>query len=604
MALSKSNVGKIVSVSTVLAGAGIALWLWVRRRRQIKLRHLKTFTDLNHGSQAESSGAIELVTSAQQWEMCAPRLFQDVEKTKVLGIDCEWVLKQPVALLQIATHSHYCVLVRLCFMDQTDFPQSLKTLLADKSILKVGVGVNDDALKLKRDYGLQVNGCVDLRDVLHRVRGIFTCEKTGLQGLAKGVLGIHISKDFRVRCGNWGARHLNQAQVDYAAMDAVVGVDVFMNLVLAKVTGVDPRLDPDKAAAVSLATILTMSRSVCQGIVDTGNFYKPHSNVNKGVQRKGGQANADRKQNGDAYSVRKRPLWDNCELLAPDGQLLCTCDTRKAAWYITKGLGVKVSEEPLMVKLNFEPSGRPKSERNYYLQQKENLCVVCGNTENYARKFVVPQEYRKYFPNLLKQHTSHDVLLMCPPCHRHSSDHDGTLRLLLAQECHAPLNSGENSSVYQDHDLQQVKSAGRALKFNRDKIPEARVQQLEKVLFDFYGVPEITDDLVDMAAVLDIKQENDDYIIHAKKVVEHSAENGGLLEFQATWRRHFVNTMQPKFLPAFWSVDYVPENWDTGSGNESQEEEEEGVQMFLRDENEESEEDEEDDYEEEEEDEL
>lgn len=93
-------------------------------------------------------------------------------------------------------------------------------------------------------------------------------------------------------------------------------------------------------------------------------------------------------------------------------------------------------------------------------------------------------------------------------------------------------------------------------------------------------------------------------------MVEHSAENGGLLEFQATWRRHFVNTMQPKFLPAFWSVDYVPENWDTGSGNESQEEEEEGVEMFLRggegggDENEESEEDEEDDYEEEEEDEL
>ena len=55
----------------------------------------------------------------------------------------------------------------------------------------------------------------------------------------------------------------------------------------------------------------------------------------------------------------------------------------------------KVSEDPLVVKLRFEPSGRPKSERNYYLQQKENSCVVCGTTEGYARKFVVPQEYRK-----------------------------------------------------------------------------------------------------------------------------------------------------------------------------------------------------------------
>ena len=55
----------------------------------------------------------------------------------------------------------------------------------------------------------------------------------------------------------------------------------------------------------------------------------------------------------------------------------------------------KVSENPLVVKLKFEPSGRPKSERNYYLQLKENMCVVCGTTEGYARKFIVPQEYRK-----------------------------------------------------------------------------------------------------------------------------------------------------------------------------------------------------------------
>ena len=67
----------------------------------------------------------------------------------------------------------------------------------------------------------------------------------------------------------------------------------------------------------------------------------------------------------------------------------------------------------------------------------------------------------RYFPHVLKEHTSHDVLLMCPPCHRRCSDHDGLLRAELAQECNAPLNSGDNSSVYQDHDLQQVKSAGR-----------------------------------------------------------------------------------------------------------------------------------------------
>lgn len=47
----------------------------------------------------------------------------------------------------------------------------------------------------------------------------------------------------------------------------------------------------------------------------------------------------DKKWQFKAYTTRKRPLWDNCKLLAPDGQLLCTCDSRKAMWYMEKGLG-------------------------------------------------------------------------------------------------------------------------------------------------------------------------------------------------------------------------------------------------------------------------
>lgn len=58
-----------------------------------------------------------------------------------------------------------------------------------------------------------------------------------------------------------------------------------------------------------------------------------------------------KKQQGSAYATRKRPLWDNCELLAPDGQQLCTCSISKGEWYLTKGLGHKVSNDPLIVKL-------------------------------------------------------------------------------------------------------------------------------------------------------------------------------------------------------------------------------------------------------------
>lgn len=67
--------------------------------------------------------------------------------------------------------------------------------------------------------------------------------------------------------------------------------------------------------------------------------------------------------------------------------------------YIEKDIGVLISEEPFTVRLKFEPAGRAVGETGkYYQTPKANQCVVCGESENYIRKNVVPREYRKYFP--------------------------------------------------------------------------------------------------------------------------------------------------------------------------------------------------------------
>lgn len=41
----------------------------------------------------------------------------------------------------------------------------------------------------------------------------------------------------------------------------------------------------------------------------------------------------------------------------------------------------------------------------------------------------------------MKDHTSHDVLLLCPRCHQISNMHDLRLREQLAIECDAPFSS-------------------------------------------------------------------------------------------------------------------------------------------------------------------
>jgi hypothetical protein len=65
------------------------------------------------------------------------------------------------------------------------------------------------------------------------------------------------------------------------------------------------------------------------------------------------------------------------------------------------GCKVKVSDDPLTIQLLFEPNGRPADVSDYYLHEKDNVCVVCGAAESYIRKNVIPREYRKYAVSII-----------------------------------------------------------------------------------------------------------------------------------------------------------------------------------------------------------
>lgn len=115
---------------------------------------------------AETSTSAELIESdAHLASACehfreliqSPSIVADL----VVGLDCEW--RPPsgsVSVLQIATSTR-CFIIRTqqCI---ASLPM-LSELLANKSIVKVGVGVGDDAAKLNRDFGISVRGCVGAR---------------------------------------------------------------------------------------------------------------------------------------------------------------------------------------------------------------------------------------------------------------------------------------------------------------------------------------------------------------------------------------------------------------------------------------------------------
>lgn len=255
-------------------------------------------------------------------------------------------------------------------------------------------------------------------------------------------------------------------------------------------------------------------------------------------------------------------------MLAPDGQLLCMLDVRKAQWYLDKDLasldqeGDGSADSRMIIRLKFEPSARESgADWEFYVSEKINQCVVCGSGPPFARKHIVPLEYRRCFSKTQKYHKSHDVLLLCLPCHQQSNLADEALRRQLALEFDAPLGTRVNVAFVKDEKTVGALRASKALRLSGEKIPAARRSELEAKVLEFFaeeeGGPPPLEECI--ARLKDSPPSgfvrNEDFVAHGAAVVA-ALENteGGVSAFERRWRQHFVDCMMPKFLPTGWSV--------------------------------------------------
>lgn len=147
------------------------------------------------------------------------------DEYNVLGFDCEWVIvggaRRPVALLQLASHRGLCALIRLSHLGM--IPSELKEILEDDNIVKVGVAPQGDANYLARDYGVCVANTFDVR----YMAALSGCRTGGLAKMSEDYLKVKLDKNSRIRCSDWEAPSLNNTQIDYAAKDAHVGIELF-----------------------------------------------------------------------------------------------------------------------------------------------------------------------------------------------------------------------------------------------------------------------------------------------------------------------------------------------------------------------------------------
>jgi ribonuclease D len=150
----------------------------------------------------------------------------DLKNERVLGFDTETkpTFKKgalnKVSLLQLST-SAKAYLFRL---NKIGLPKALASILANNSIIKVGVAIHDDIVSLRKLKEFKPNGFIDLQQFV-KDYGILD---NGLKKLTANILDFKISK--RQQTSNWEAEELNQAQIEYAATDAWVCCEIYKTL--------------------------------------------------------------------------------------------------------------------------------------------------------------------------------------------------------------------------------------------------------------------------------------------------------------------------------------------------------------------------------------
>lgn len=315
------------------------------------------------------------------------------------------------------------------------------------------------------------------------------------------------------------------------------------------------------------------------------------------------------------YEARKSVLYGNIHIQGPDGHEMFHCNSQRALWYLNRDLADVIDVNPPTLRLKFQPGGVGHVGDKYYLTEKRNCCVVCGSAKDLSRHHVMPRVFRSYFPEEIKDHNYHDVLLLCLQCHiryeKDASDHKqeicdelgismnhcwqtylpdlGEAVKAAKSYCHdvavckIKVRERETARVKFEKFLSDLAGKKRidAIKLARDFFgaglekaknyvdngvlpegftlgedppefdPVALRERWVQVVKDYLKKEEITEEEIREVAGLTPWVPLEGHRNYGKTVLD---KIGDLQAFTERWRNHFIRVMEPKFLPDHWEI--------------------------------------------------
>lgn len=445
--------------------------------------------------------------------------------SRFIGIDCEWNQKKKnephhkVATLQISD-GKLVVIFQLTSLSK--IPKKLKDFL-ESPIVKLGVNIYNDVMKLKHDYNITVVNFVDLRYLNADVYG--QLKREGLASLTEKYIGYTLAKNLSVIKSNWEGV-LDADQIAYAATDAWVAVEIFNQMKMFK------SFNEDEAF----------------------NWTKKYFNINyskKSIIPKKTKDNAIYKMISRTVD-RKVKLNDTVLSHDKNDNPLAFIDRKRAEFYVNKNLGEYIDPDKKKLRLLFNINEHNEnSQKCDFILQERYRCYTCGDTKenNLFKFYVVPKPIRRLFPNEYKSRNHHDICILCSSC--------------------KAIAERKNTFV-----IKKQAMDWRDIKVVEKRINEKKAKCLKVILDN--NVP---DEVVYNAkqSAISLFKLDDDYEFTRENIIElsksiasvTSVDKNGMTIFEhivakidnidnyiKDWRKTFLNTMNPRFLPDGWSVDF------------------------------------------------
>jgi len=266
---------------------------------------------------------------------------------------------------------------------------------------------------------------------------------------------------------------------------------------------------------------------------------------------------------------------ENWRVYHPNGKHMFTCSGKKARWYLERDLAIEIDD--YKIQLTFQPKGYGFEENEEFGKSiREAKCVVSGSKDDLQRHHIVPYCYRKYLPFKYKSKNHHDVVLMNHDIH---SDY----------EIEASKYKDDLAKKYNIKTINEYNKAYSIMirEFNQEK--GVVLGKIGAILKGYKKISKnvIADNLKYLSENLDIdydfmmninfiqlmklyqilqdkynreyrayKERHGKFYDHGWHLVQKLNTDEKIEEFIKLWRKHFIDTMQPKYMPNGWSINF------------------------------------------------